>query len=125
MYIQSGNINDIIPPLGFCFLTTNEEQSQIDESIIIEKDKQYPAQDINLKKALNLGLINVLVYNAIKNNRGAENALYLINSDISINKKYLIDIVQNKSIQNIDIDLPAAQMLKQINDAGFVIIKKI
>ena len=125
MYIQSGNINNIVPPLGFCFLTTNEEQSQIDESIIIEKDKQYPAQDINLKKALNLGLINVLVYNVIKNNRGAENALYLINSDISINKKDLIDIVQNKSIQNIDIDLPAAQMLKQINDAGFVIIKKI
>tara|TARA_R100000654_G_scaffold16619_2_gene34896 strand:+ start:14539 stop:14916 length:378 start_codon:yes stop_codon:yes gene_type:complete len=125
MYIQSGNINNIVPPLGFCFLTTNEEQSQIDGSIIIEKDKQYPAQDINLKKALNLGLINVLVYNAIKNNRGAENALYLINSDISINKKDLIDIVQNKSIQNINIDLPAAQMLKQINDAGFVIIKKI
>ena len=125
MYIQSGNISDIIPPLGFCFLTTNEEQSQINESIIIEKNKQYPAQDINLKKALNFGLINVLVYNAIKNNRGDENALYLINSDISINKKDLIDIVQNKSIQNIDIDLPAAQMLKQINDAGFVIIKKI
>ena len=125
MYIQSGNISDIIPPLGFCFLTTNEEQSQINESIIIEKNKQYPAQDINLKKALNFGLINVLVYNAIKNNRGDENALYLINSDISINKKDLIDIVRNKSIQNIDIDLPAAQMLKQINDAGFVIIKKI
>lgn len=125
MYIQSGNITNILPPLGFCFLTTNEEQSQIDESIIIEKDKQYPAQDINLKKALNLGLINVLVYNAIKNNRGDKNALYLLSTGIEINKKDLVDIVKNKSIQNVDIELTAAQMLKQINDAGYVIIKKI
>lgn len=125
MYLQKGNTTTIVPPLGFCFLTTNEEQSQVDESIIIEKDKQYPAQNMALKKALNLGLINTLVYNAIKDNRGAKNALYLISSDIKIDKSELISIVQNKAIQNIDIELTAAQIINQINLAGYMIIKKI
>ena len=125
MYIQSGNTTTIVPPLGFCFLTTNEEQSQVDESIIIEKDKQYPAQNMALKKALNLGLINTLVYNAIKDNRGAKNALYLLSSDVKIDKSELISIVQNKAIQNIDIELTPAQIINQINLAGYMIIKKI
>lgn len=125
MYIQSGNTTTIVPPLGFCFLTTDEEQSQVNESIIIEKDKQYPAQNMALKKALNLGLINTLVYNAIINNRGDKNALYLLNTGVEINKGELIDIVQNKAIQEIDIELTAAQIINQIELAGYMIIKKI
>tara|TARA_R100000951_G_scaffold93849_1_gene82431 strand:+ start:303 stop:680 length:378 start_codon:yes stop_codon:yes gene_type:complete len=125
MYIQSGNTTTIVPPLGFCFLTTDEEQIQVNESIIIEKDKQYPAQNMALKKALNLGLINTLVYNVIINNRGAKNALYLINTGIEINKGELINIVQNKAIQEIDIELTAAQIINQIELAGYMIIKKI
>jgi hypothetical protein len=125
MYLQKGNTTTIVPPLGFCFLTTNGEQSQVDESIIIEKDKQYPAQNMALKKALNLGLINTLVYNAIKDNRGAKKALYLLNTGIEINKGELINIVQNKAIPEIDIELTAAQIINQINLAGYMIIKKI
>jgi len=125
MYIQSGNTTTIVPPLGFCFLTTDEEQIQVNESIIIEKDKQYPAQNMALKKALNLGLINTFVYNAIINNRGAKNALYLLNTGVEINKGELIDIVQNKAIQEIDIELTAAQIINQIELAGYMIIKKI
>lgn len=125
MYIQRGNTTDIVPPVGYCFLSANKDETAINGSILIEKEKDYPAQDKRLKKALNTGFIDSLVYNAIKNNRGEKNALYLLSTGIEINKKDLVDIVQNKSIENVDTELTAAQMLKQINDAGYVIIKKI
>jgi hypothetical protein len=125
MYIQRGNTTEIVPPVGYCFLTANKDATAINGSILIEKNKDYPAQDKRLKKALNTGFIDSLVYNAIKNNRGQENALYLLSTGIEINKQDLVDIVKNKSIENVDTKLTAAQMLKQINGAGYVIIKKI
>jgi hypothetical protein len=48
-----------------------------------------------------------------------------VNCGIEINKGELINIVQNKAIPEIDIELTAAQIINQINLAGYMIIKKI
>lgn len=125
LYLQKGTSEKITPPLGFCLLTVNTATTAVNETIIIPKEQNNKAYNKSLLNRLNSGLISQLVYNTIKTNQGETRAVYLLNTGININKEMLVNLVNNHSIQNVDIDGPAPTIVKGIRAAGYQIIKKL
>ena len=125
LYLQKGTTEKVSPPLGFCLLTTDENITAVNESIIIPKEQNNKAYNKGLLKRLNSGLISQRVYSAIKTEQGENRGIYLLDTGIDINKQILINLVKNHSIQNIDIEGTAATIISGIQAAGYQIIKKL
>ena len=125
LYLQKGTTEKITPPLGFCFLTASERGDAVNETIIIPKEKNIKAYNKGLLKRLNSGLISQRVYSTIKTTQGEERAIHLLNRGIDIDKETIINLVKNYSIQNIDIEGTAGEILNGIKAAGYQIIKKL
>lgn len=125
LYLQKGTTEKITPPLGFCFLATGRDASAVNETIVISKQQNNKAYNKGLLKRLNSGSISQRVYNAIKTNQGENRAVYLLNTGIGIDRQSLVTIVQNHSLQNIDIEGTAAEIIQGVTAAGYQIIKKL
>ena len=125
LYLQKGTSEKVTPPLGYCLLVASKDITAVNENIIIPKKQNNKAYEKGLLKRLNTGLISQTLYDAIKTNQSENRAVYLLNTGININKQNLINLVINHSVQNINIEGTAPQIVNEIIGAGYQIIKKL
>lgn len=123
IYIAYNNPALVIP-LGFCIMTTAEE-NQINETLIIAKYKDFSYYNKRLKNALNSGKITQLVYNTILENQSAEIQQIDVNTDVNINLNELKELVLNAQLHTINLEGTAYDIINQLNQNNFVIVKKI
>jgi len=122
--IKKQEINKLSLILGYSYLSTNKEGTQINEYIIIEPKKNYSFWSKQLTTSLNTGIISQFVYNAIVNNENETRQVYLINKNISVAKSSLIDLITKYGINDIEQE-NSLQIVKALNLRDYQIIKKI
>ena len=122
MYLQKGNKSDILPPLGFGFLDLSDDESKILKFLKVDFKKNCKYYDKKQLNALNTGLINQSIYNAIKQNEGEKTAIIEAEA-VKINKDELTAIIPEKL--RIDLAQKTKDIIKGVINAGYQIIIKL
>jgi hypothetical protein len=124
MYIQKIESIKMEHGLGNCFLTLDTNLNQINSSIVIKAQKPFLYWNKRYENALNSGLINQDVYNAIKENQGENRVIVKLYSNIDINKEELINLIK---FHNLDINIKqeSFNIIQDLNTQGYQVIKKI
>jgi len=104
---------------------TAGEENQINETLIIAKYKDFSYYNKRLNKALNSGKISQLVYNTILENQGGEGQQIAVYTDVNINLNELKELVLNAQLHTINLEGTAYNIINQLNQNNFVIVKKI
>ena len=125
MYIKKQPIGELRLKLGESYFAPNEEATQIDQYIVIEAKKNYNYWSKKLLNALNTGVINQSVYNAIIKNENETRQVFLIAEDIALEKEALLSFIEIHSIQEVETEGTTVQVLSSLNSNNYQIIKKI
>ncbi|MCW8965683.1 MAG: hypothetical protein OQK82_03215 [Candidatus Pacearchaeota archaeon] len=125
IFLQIGTNLTVNPNLGFSLLGFNVGVTHVTQDIVIQAEKQFLYYNNRLLSALNSGVISQSVYDIITINQGEARQIYEINNNLDINKQSLIDLVEENYIQNVEIGGTAAQIIEDIINEGYQIIKKI
>ena len=122
MYLQRGNKSDILPPLGFGFLDLSDDESKILKFLKVDFKKNCKYYDKKQLNALNTGLINQSIYNAIKQNEGEKTAIIEAEA-VKVDKDELTAIIPGKL--KIDLTQKTKDIIKGVINAGYQIIIKL
>lgn len=118
--------HDFLPPLGYGVLSYNEEETEVQENLIIAPFKNFPYFNKRYEKALNTGLISQLLYNTIINNQIEGQQVELFYSlNAQIDKDQLIAIINQNRIEGINTELNTVSIVKQLREQNFIIVKKL
>jgi hypothetical protein len=116
----------ILPPLGYGILSYNEEETEVQENLIIAPFKNFPYFNKRYEKALNGGVISQLLYNTIIINQMEGQQIEIFyNLNIQIDKEVLMNLINHNTIQNINTELNTASIVKQLREQNFIIVKKL
>jgi len=124
MYLQGGTKDEINIKLGFTLLGANVDNTQITQSIIIDREKPFIYYNRRFFAALNSGVINQTVYDLIKTNQNDTRQILEINNDLQILKTDLTDLVKRHNIE-VDTGKRPPEIIAQINALNYQIIKKL
>lgn len=125
MQIKKGLIEDIRLNLNQSYLLANTDLNQIDENVIIPPLKNYGYYTKRLLRWLNTGFITQPVYNAAIANESGLNEYLTIDSNLSISKTDLVNLIEEKDIAEIDTSGDSLQILSSLNENGYQVIKNI
>lgn len=126
LFLQSGSDADINPELGFSILGHNVAVTQVTQDIIIQIEKNFIYYNARFQTALDNGTISQTLFNTIKDNQDDSRQVFEIESNLSINKQLLIDLVIEHQIPNVDTGAgTAAEIIEDVIAEGYVFIKKI
>lgn len=115
-----------LPPLGFGVLSHNEEETEVQENIVIAPFKNYPYFNKRYLNALNSGVISQAVYNFIIVNQVEEQQVNLIYTDsLQIDKNEVLTLITKNQIQGIQTDANTPSIIKQLKEQDFIIVKKL
>lgn len=115
-----------LPPLGFGVLSHNEEETEVQENIVIAPFKNYPYFNKRYLNALNSGVISQAVYNFIIVNQVEEQQVNLIYTDsLQIDKNEVLTLITKNQIQGIQTDANTPSIIKQLKEQNFIIVKKL
>jgi len=125
LYLESGTTSPVTPPLSYSLLGFNVGVTQVTQSIVIDAEKPFLYYNKRFLSALNSGLISQAIYDNIINNQNEARQLFEIESNLDINKQLLIDLVDKFLIPNVNSGGTAAEIVEDIINEGYQIIKKI
>jgi len=128
LYIEKGDNATVNPSLGYALLNHNVEITEINEDIVIQAEKPFLYYNKRYLKALNTGVIDQSLYDAITNEETGQGAIREVveySTNIDVSKESLVTLVNNYSIQNVNTDGTATQILSEIILEGYQVIKKI
>jgi len=111
--------------LGMCFFVPNLELERIDKVIIINPKLNFGYWSKGLLAALNNGLINQIVYDAIKNNENESRQYYTIDSSLNVDKSTLLGLINGFGLQGIETGGNSFSILVQLNELNYQLISKI
>ena len=123
LFFQNGTTETIDPPLGYSFV--GFDGALITESIAIKIEKQFPYYNKRFLKALNSGQISQTLYDAIIDNQNEARQVYELNSDIDLDKGTILTLVEDYGIDNVNNEGTIAEIVEDIINEGYQIIKKI
>lgn len=125
IYISGSELAELEINLGFGYLTNNIGVTEINENLIINPERNFGYYNKRFSAALNSGQITQAVYDAIINNQGPAKVFYELSTNINLDKQVLIDLATANNIPNVETSGTAAQILEDILNEGFQVIKKI
>jgi len=115
-----------LPPLGFGILSHNEEETEVQEKIIIAPFKNYPYFNKRYLNALNSGVISQSLYNFIISNQVAEQIKELTYTDsLVVDKNEILYLIEKNNIQGIQTDADTPTIIKQLKEQNLIIVKKL
>ncbi len=125
LYLQKGDNTNVDPNLGFALLSVNGAVTEINEDIVIQPEQPFLYYNLRFDAALNSGVITQAVYEAIIGNQNEARQLFEINTNVSVEKQELLDLVDRHTIQNVNAGGTAAEIVEDIINEGYQIVKKI
>lgn len=125
MYIVYSEGN-YLPPLGFGVLSHDEEETEVQEKIVITPFKNYPYFNKRYLNALNSGVISQSLYNFIISNQVEEQAKELTYTDsLAVNKNDILALIEKNNIQGIQTNTDTPSIIKQLKEQNLIIVKKL
>jgi len=125
MYIVYSE-SSYLPPLGFGVLSHNEEETEVQEKVIIAPFKNYPYFNKRYLNALNSGVISQSLYDFIIANQVEEQAKELIYTDsLAVNKNDILALIEKNNIQGIQTNTDTPSIIKQLKEQNLIIVKKL
>jgi hypothetical protein len=125
IYLQGGTTGEVDPPLGYGLLSHNVGITEINMDLVIQAEKNFAYYNKRFLNALNSGVISQAVYNAITENQNEGRQIYELETNISLDKQLLIDLLDGSGIPNVDTGGTAPQILEDILNEGYQVVKKI
>jgi len=125
LYLENGTESTVNPELGYSLLNVNVGVTQIIQNIIIQIEKPFGYYNKRFLKALNSGVISQSIYDDITNNQNETRQVFEIEPNLLLDIQLLIDLVNEHSINNVNIGGTAPEIVKDIIAEGLQIIKKI
>ena len=125
LYLEHGTSTNVNPPLGYALLNHNIAVTEVNEDLVIQAQKQFGYYNRRFLNALNIGKIDQIVYNTIINNQAEARQVFELNTNINIEKQELLDLVTRYTVQNVDTGGTAAEIVQDIINEGYQIVKKI
>ncbi len=118
--------SDIVLDLGYSFLSFNLAVTQVTQNLVIEAERNFLYYNKRFLTALNNGTITQVVYDAIIDNQDNLRQIYILDSNLIINKQLLINLVNTNNIPNVNIATgTAAEIVEDVKNEGYLFIKKI
>lgn len=115
-----------LPPLGFGVLSHDEEETEVQEKIVITPFKNYPYFNKRYLNALNSGVISQSLYDFIIANQVEEQAKELTYTDsLTVDKNEILAIIEKNNIQGIQTDADTPTIIKQLKEQNLIIVKKL
>lgn len=125
LYLQYGDNTNVDTELGYALLSVNGLVTEINEDLVIQQELNFAYYNKQFLAALNSGTISQAEYDAIINNQGDSRQLYQFNTNISIEKQDLLDLANSHGLLNVDSGGTAAQILEDIINEGYQVVKKL
>lgn len=125
IYFQRGTADNVDAPLGYMLLGVNVGVTLVTGSIVIQPEQDFSYYNKRFTKALNNGTISQSVYNTIINNQNSSRQVFEIESDLTIDKDELLQLVDLYGIQNVDSGGTIAEIVEDIINETIQIVKKI
>ena len=111
--------------MSYSLLGFNVGVTQVTQSIVIDAEKPFLYYNKRFLAALNSGLISQSIYDDIIDNQNEARQLFEIESNLDINKQLLLDLVDKFLIPNVESGGTVAEIVEDIINEGYQIIKKI
>lgn len=123
MFFEKGNSDTVTPAIGYSLL--GHALTKVTQSIVILPEKNFGYYNKRFQSYLDSGVISLTVYNAIINNQNEARQVYELSSDIDIDKDTLVSLVEKYGISNVVIEGTTAEIVEDIINEGYQVIKKI
>lgn len=125
LYLQFGDNTNVDPDLGYALLSLNGLITEINEDLIIQPEINAPYYNKTFTAALNSGTISQAEYDARIQNQGDARDIYEFNTNVTIQKQDLIDLANAHGLLNVDSGGTAPQILEDIINEGYQVVKKL
>jgi len=123
LYFQKGTNLTVDPPLGYSLIENSGDV--VAQSIVIQPEKPYLYYNKRFLNALNSGAISQSLYDEIIDNQSEGRQVWEISSDIDVDKNTVLSLVENYGISNVEEDGTISEIIEDIINEGYQIIKKI
>jgi len=123
LYFQKGTNLTVDPPLGYSLIENSGDV--VAQSIVIQPEKPYLYHNKRFLNALNSGSISQSLYDEIIDNQSEGRQVWEISSDIDVDKNTVLSLVENYGISNVEEDGTISEIIEDIINEGYQIIKKI